>query len=298
MATGSSVNYQRQAWGFTAPSLALVALLLYLPVLYTVYLGFTKYGGLGNPQFVGFANFPKMFGDPAFLGSLGNTLIWVVGTLILPVGLGLGVAYLSYGLKGGAWLRVPFLIPYALSGVAVGVIWSFMLSDGGAVSQALQFLHLPGANIRWLLESPLNTILMIVAAAWQGVGVNALLFTVGLQSIPKEPLEAARLDGATGWRLFRHIIWPLLRPSTVVVVGLAIVNGLKTFDIVLTMTDGGPGRASETLAMTMYRDTFVNSDYGLGSAVAIFLSVVTVAASFIYLRRQLSLDSATTKERA
>ena len=94
-----------------------------------------------------------------------------------------------------------------------------------------------------------------------------------------------------------HMIWPLLRPSTVIVVGLAIVNGLKTFDIVLTMTDGGPGRASETLAMTMYRDTFVNSDYGLGSAVAIFLSVVTVAASFIYLRRQLSLDSPAAKER-
>ncbi len=118
--------------------------------------------------------------------------------------------------------------------------------------------------------------------------MNALLFTIGLQSIPKEPLEAARVDGATGIRLFGSILWPMLRPLTAVVVGLSIVASLKTFDIVLSMTKGGPGRASETLALTMYRETFVNSDYGLGSAIAVFLSVVTLVASVLYLRQQLS----------
>nr|WP_238351130.1 sugar ABC transporter permease [Kribbella shirazensis] len=232
-----------------------------------------------------------MFADSAFLDAVKNTTIWVVGTLVLPVGLGLLVAVLAYGFRGSGWLRLPFLIPYALSGAAVGVIWSFMLGSDGALTQALRFLSLPGAELRWLQDSPLNTVVMVIAASWQGVGVNALLFTVGLQSIPKEPLEAARIDGATGWRLFSNITWPLLRPSTTVVVGLSIVNGLKTFDIVQAMTQGGPARSSETLALTMYRDTFVNSEYGLGSAVAIFLSVVTVGASIIYLRRQLSLSS-------
>ncbi|MFG1621952.1 carbohydrate ABC transporter permease [Kribbella sp. NPDC049227] len=287
----SATSYQGQARGFLLPSLALVLLVFYLPVLYTFYLSFTKYNGLGTPEFVGFHNFAEMFSDSAFLGAVRNTAIWVVGTLVLPVGLGLLVAVLAYGFRGSGWFRLPFLVPYALSGVAVGVIWSFMLGSGGALTQALQFLNLPGTELRWLQDSPLNTIVMVIAAAWQGVGVNALLFTVGLQSIPKEPLEAARLDGATGWRLFSHITWPLLRPSTTVVVGLSIVNGLKTFDIVQAMTQGGPARSSETLALTMYRDTFVNSDYGLGSAVAIFLSIVTVGASVIYLRRQLSLSS-------
>ena len=266
-------------------------LVFYLPVLYTFYLSFTEYNGLGTPEFVGLDNFAAMFEDSAFLDAVKNTTIWVVGTLVLPVGLGLLVAVLAYGFRGSGWLRLPFLVPYALSGVAVGVIWSFMLGSDGALTQALQFLNLPGTELRWLQDSPLNTVVMVVAASWQGVGVNALLFTVGLQSIPKEPLEAARIDGATGWRLFSHITWPLLRPSTTVVVGLSIVNGLKTFDIVQAMTQGGPARSSETLALTMYRDTFVNSDYGLGSAVAIFLSVVTVGASIIYLRRQLSLSS-------
>ncbi|WP_248761206.1 carbohydrate ABC transporter permease [Pseudarthrobacter sp. SSS035] len=291
----SSTNYQGQARSFIAPGLALAIIVLHLPVVYTLYLSFTKYNGLGSPGFIGMTNYVKMFSEPIFLVSLGNTLIWVVGSIVLPVGLGLLVAYLAFGLKGGAWLRLPFLVPFALSGVAVGVVWSFMLGTDGALTQALQFLHLPGSELRWLQDAPLNTIVMVIASAWHGVGVNALIFTVGLQSIPQEPFEAARLDGATGWKMFRHIVWPLLAPSTTVVVGLAIVGGLKTFDIVQSMTQGGPARASETLALTMYRETFVNSDYGLGAAVAMFLSLVTVAASVIYLRRQLSLGDTTPR---
>lgn len=291
MARRSSMNYQRHAWAFAGPGVGVIVLVMYLPVLYTVYLSFTRYGGLGSPEFIGVQNYVAMFQDPAFLGSLVNTALWVIGTLLIPVGVGLAVAYLAFGLPGAGILRIPFLIPYALSGVAVGVLFGFVFQNGGALSQALAFLHLPGADTRWLLEAPLNTIVMILAASWQGIGVNALLFTVGLQSIPKEPLEAARIDGASGFTLFRTMVWPLLRPSTTIVVGLSIVNSLKTFDIVQAMTQGGPNRVSETLGVTMYKDTFVNSDYGLGSAVAIFLSVITVAASIIYLRRQLDIGS-------
>jgi multiple sugar transport system permease protein len=295
MARRSSTNYQRAAWGFLAPGVAAVVLVLHLPVIYTVYLSFTDFNGLGDPDFVGIDNYVRMFRDPAVLTSIVNTLLWVVGTLVVPVGLGLVVAYLAFGLPGGAWLRVPFLVPYALSGVAVGVVFSFVLQNGGALSQALEWLHLPGSELRWLQDAPLNTFAMIIASAWQGVGVNALLFTVGLQSIPKEPLEAAKVDGAVDWRLFRYMIWPLLRPSTTIVVGLSIVNSLKTFDIVQSMTQGGPNRVSETLGVTMYRNTFLNSEYGLGAAVALFLTVITLAASIIYLRRQLAIGDPVKK---
>jgi ABC-type sugar transport system permease subunit len=285
--TRSATTYQWSARGFVAPGVILVAVLLYLPLLWTVYLSFTKYDGLGSPEWIGLDNYVEMFTDPGFIGSALNTLLWVVGTLVIPVGLGLGIALLTWNLGGGIWLRLPFLIPYALSGIGVGVVWSFILSSGGALDQALAafgILHPP----RWLIDAPLNTIVMIIAAAWQGVGVNALLFTIGLQSIPKEPLEAARIDGANGIRLFGSILWPMLRPLTAVVVGLSIVASLKTFDIVWSMTKGGPGTVSETLALTMYKDTFVNSDYGLGSAIAVFLTIVTLVASIIYLRQQLS----------
>jgi multiple sugar transport system permease protein len=295
MSRRTSTNYQRAAWGFLAPGVAAVVLVLHLPVIYTVYLSFTDFNGLGDPDFVGIDNYVRMFRDPAVLTSIVNTLLWVVGTLVVPVGLGLVVAYLAFGLPGGAWLRVPFLVPYALSGVAVGVVFSFVLQNGGALSQALEWLHLPGSELRWLQDAPLNTFAMIIASAWQGVGVNALLFTVGLQSIPKEPLEAAKVDGAVDWRLFRYMIWPLLRPSTTIVVGLSIVNSLKTFDIVQSMTQGGPNRVSETLGVTMYRNTFLNSEYGLGAAVALFLTVITLAASIIYLRRQLAIGDPVKK---
>ncbi|WP_152363699.1 carbohydrate ABC transporter permease [Microlunatus speluncae] len=281
-----AVRTQRAGLGFVAPGVIIVALLLYAPLLWTVFLSFTDYNGLGSPDWVGLANFAEMFDDGGFVGSVGNTLLWVIGTLLVPVGLGLGLALLSWNLPGGAWLRIPFLIPYALSGIGVGLIWSFILSSGGALDQALTVF---GANgPRWLVDTPLNTIMMILASAWQGVGVNALLFTIGLNSIPKEPLEAARLDGATGARLLGNIIWPMLRPLTTVVIGLSIVASLKTFDIVQGMTKGGPGRGSETLALTMYKETFVNSEYGLGSAIALFLTVITLIASVLYLRRQLS----------
>jgi ABC-type sugar transport system permease subunit len=289
------MRYQKAAWAFMGPGVLLVLLAMYIPVVYTIYLSLTDYTGLGTPNFIGLQNYVTMFQDPAFLTSLMNTAIWVVGTLVVPVGMGLLVAYLTFGLKGGSWLRVPFLIPYALSGVAIGVVFNFIFQNGGALSQALTFLGIPGSQTHWLEVAPLNTVVMILASSWQGIGVNALLFVVGLQSIPKEPLEAARIDGASGWRLFTTMVWPMLRPSTTIVVGLSIVNSLKTFDIVETMTQGGPNRVSETLGVTMYTDTFQSDQYGLGSAVAILLTVITVAASVIYLRRQLTIGDASDK---
>ncbi|GAB2617307.1 carbohydrate ABC transporter permease [Pseudactinotalea suaedae] len=272
--------------GFIAPAVLLAGIVLYLPFLYTTYISFTDYNGLGDPEWVGLANYVQMFSDPGLVNSLVNTLYWVAGTIILPVGLGLFLAVLSHGLPGATFFRLPFLIPYALSGVAVGVIWSFVLQTNGALSQIVGFF---GADApRWLLDAPLNTFVMIVASSWQGAGVNALLFGIGLQSIPKEPLEAAKVDGASGFTMFRTMTWPMLAPLTTVVVGLSIVGSLKTFDIVWGMTKGGPGGVSETLALTMYKETFITNDYGLGAAVAVFLTVVTVLASVLYLRRQLA----------
>ncbi|MEV5497626.1 sugar ABC transporter permease [Nonomuraea fuscirosea] len=274
--------FGRFRYGYVAPAVLLVAGLLYAPFVWTAYLSLTRYDGLEPPAFVGPANFAKLFQDEALLTSTRNTLIWVIGTMVLPVGLGLLVAVLSYDIKGGAWYRVPFMLPYALSGAGLAMVWSPILSHDGIANLLL------GVDTAFLQDAPANTFAMLAVWTWQQLGVNTLLFVVGLQSIPKEPIEAARLDGAAGWRLFRHVIWPLMRPLTAVVVGLALVAGLKTFDIVWVLTQGGPGRNSETLAVTMYKETFVASDYGYGSAVAVMLTVVTGLASYLYLKRQVT----------
>ncbi|QFG25108.1 carbohydrate ABC transporter permease [Actinomadura sp. WMMB 499] len=275
---------------YVSPAVLFVAVLLYLPFLWTVYLSFTSYDGLASPEFTGIDNYRRLLQDDALLVSIRNTLLWVAGTVVLPVGLGLLVAVLSYNIKGGAWFRLPFLLPYAMSGAGLGVIWGFILQPDGMANQLLTFLGMPGGDTAFLQDGPLNTVAMIVVWTWQQLGVNMLLFVVGLQSIPKAPIEAARIDGASGWSMFRHVIWPLMRPITTVVFGLALVASLKTFDIVWVMTQGGPGRSSETLAVTMYRDVFVANEYGYGSAVAVLLTTVTGLASYIYLRHQVGKE--------
>src|SRR5205085_9133562 len=122
-----------------------------------------------------------------------------------------------------------------------------------------------------LTDPPINTWGMIVAFTWQGLGPTMILFLVGLQSIPREPIEAALVDGATGFRLFWHVTLPLLRPMTAVVVGISLINSFKVFDIIWAMTQGGPYRSSETLAVTMYRESFVSFHVGYGASVAVLL---------------------------
>ena len=270
---------------FLAPAMALVGVLLLWPFLRSAYLSFTDFGGIGTPEWVGLRNYERLLDDAILARSVRNTLYWVIGTLILPVGLGLVIAVFSHDLKGGAFYRIPFLLPYALSGTAIATVWQFMLNRNGALNGVLESVGLESLARSWLLRPPVNTWAMIVASTWQAVGVTVLLFLIGLQVIPKDPIEAARLDGAEGWRLFWDITFPLLRPMTVVVVGISLVNSLKTFDIIWIMTQGGPARSSETLAVTMYRETFVIFNHGYGAAISVVLSVIVIAVSLIYLTR-------------
>ena len=274
------------ALGFISPGALAVLIVLYVPFIYTIVLSFTEYDGLVAPKWVALQNFSKFLDDPALSTSIRNTVYWVIGSTVVPVGLGLIIALLTFGMKNGTLFRLPFVLPYALSGAGLGVIWGFILQSGGALNDVLGVFHLPGADLSVLQHQPYNTIAMIVAWTWQQSGVNMLFFLVGLQSIPAQPMEAARLDGATGWKLFRHVTWPLLAPLTTVVIGLSLVSSLKTFDIVWVTTQGGPGRSSETLAVTMYRDAFVSGQYGYGSAVALVLTLVTGSVTLVYLRQQ------------
>ncbi|MFL5762191.1 MAG: carbohydrate ABC transporter permease [Thermomicrobiales bacterium] len=272
---------------FLLPAVVLVCVLLIWPFLRSAYLSFTAYKGLGTPKWIGLANYRQLLNDPILTQSMKNTLYWVIGTLALPVGIGLLIAVASYDLQGGALYRLPFLMPYALSGTAIATVWKIMLLRDGALNSVLSSVGLESLTRSWLLRPPLNTYAMIVASTWQAVGVSVLLFLIGLQVIPKDPIEAARLDGAEGWRLFRDITFPLLRPMTIVTVGISLVNSLKTFDVIWIMTQGGPYRSSETLAVTMYRQTFVLFEHGYGAAISVVLSVFVLLVSLLYLTRTL-----------
>jgi ABC-type sugar transport system permease subunit len=284
--TTTTSNARLRAVPFLIPALALVAVLLLVPFATTIYQSLTDDNGFTS-EFVGLTNYANLLSDPAFAQSVLNTIMWTIGTLILPVGIGLLVAITTNAMRWGQWIRFAFILPYAISGAATAVIWNFILRSDGALNQALAFLGLPGSEAQWLLTWPGNTIVMIIANTWQATGVCVILFMVGLQVIPIETIEAGALDGASGFRLFSNVVFPQLRPVLIVIIGMSIANSLRVFDLIWLLTKGGPGGSSETLAVTMYRQTFIISDYGGGAAVAVILTVIVVASSWAYLRRQL-----------
>lgn len=275
------------AGGFMAPAVILVTLFLLAPFVWTTYRSF--FSDTRTAPFSWFDNYTLFASDPALSRSIQNTLMWVVGTVVLPFVLGLAIACMTNAGRFSRLVRLCVVLPYALSGSAVAVVWNFMLTTDGAVNQVLTGLGLDSLAQGWLLTWPGNTVVMILANAWQATGVAVILFLVGLQSIPPETLEAGSLDGAGAWQQFRHIVLPQLRPVSIIVIGMSLVNGLKSFDLIWVLTQGGPGRATETLAVSMYNETFLELRPGAGAAIAVVLTLIVLAASWLYLRRQLDV---------
>jgi ABC-type sugar transport system permease subunit len=273
------------AYLYLVPMVVLVGVFLLYPAADTVWTSLTDSTGLGHANFIGLDNYVNLIHDSAFKTSFVNTVYWVCGVLALQVGLGLLMALVLTSTVFGRALKGVFYLPATISAAAVGVIWFFIFNpDQGILNSSLRLVGLDGLTHTWLTDPPLNTWAMIVAFTWQGLGPTMILFLVGLQSIPREPIEAALVDGATGFRLFWHITLPLLRPITAVVVGISLINSFKVFDIIWAMTQGGPYRSSETLAVTMYRESFVSFHVGYGAAVAVVLTAIVLVVSIFYLR--------------
>lgn len=268
---------------YIAPAVILVGLFFISSAVYTVYCGFMEWNGLGEKVFVGFANYIKLFKDPNFKQSMINTFVWVLSGLIIPVVLPLLFAIGITRTKRSRILKNLFYFPNALSPTIGSLIITSMLSIYG-LPKVFGLLGLESFDRYWLGIPYVNTFVMIIASAWQGIGTNLILFIVGLNNIPPEPIEAAQLDGATTKDLYIKVIIPLLKPTIIVVLLMSLVNSFKTFDSIWLMTGGGPYRTSETLALTMYKETFVNGQYGYGASIATLLSIIVLFFSFFYLR--------------
>jgi ABC-type sugar transport system permease subunit len=270
---------------YLVPMVALVGVFLLYPALDTIWLSFTRWDGIHAPVFNGLHNYTTFTTDPAFSTAFVNTLYWVAGIMLLQVGLGLLLAVvINASPLGGLFKRIIYL-PHTISGAAIGVLWFAIYIPGqGMLNSALRFAHLGSLQHDWLTDPPINTFAMILAGIWQGMGPTMILFLVGLQHLPRDPLDAARIDGAGAIQMFRYVTLPLLRPMTVVVVAISLINSFKVFDIVWVMTQGGPYRSSETLAVTMYRESFVSFDFGYGASVAVLLTAIVFIVSVPYIR--------------
>ena len=280
------LNKRFQIWGyiFALPAAALITFMFIVPMLQNIYLSFNESDGLSPMKFVGFGNYVHMFTDKNFLTSVSNSLIWVIFTIIFAVGFGLLIAVFVNGIYGENIIKSVFFMPLAISFVSVGAIWWYMYSkEYGVINQALQLFGMK-TKIDWLYKIPLNNISLLIAWSWQQLGGNLVMFLMGLTSIPSEQIEASRIDGCGRWQTFAHITFPMLKPITTVVVGMAIVNSFKAFDLIYIMTRGGPIRSSETLAVNMFVESFQRNHQGLGAAIGVFLTLIILPITAFYMR--------------
>lgn len=275
---------------FIVPALLLVCVLLVLPMFQNIYYSFFDWDGIQKPVFIGLKNYLSILYDENFIVSFRNTLIWVGFTLIFPVMGGLLVAIFIKGIAFENFFKSIFFIPITISFVATGIMWQYMFSREMGVLNNLFLLIGINKKISWLTGVPLNTFALLIGWTWQQLGINMVLFLMGLVTIPTEQIEAAMIDGANKWQTFIHVTFPMLRPITTIVITMAMVNSFKAFDIIYVMTRGGPYRSSETLAVTMFRETFIIFRMGYGAAISVILSVIVIAVSLIYIKRMTRKD--------
>ena len=278
------------SYAMILPAFLLVFVLLIVPMFQNIYYSFFEWDGLKAPVFIGLRNYMSTISDNNFIVSLRNTLIWVGFTLVFPVMGGLLIAIFINGIVLENFFKSIFFIPITISFVATGIIWNYMFSrEMGVINN---FLPLIGIHkkISWLTEVPLNTFALLIGWTWQQLGINMVLFLMGLVTIPKDQTEAAMIDGANKWQLFIHVTFPMLRPITTIVITMAMVNSFKAFDIIYVMTRGGPARTSETLAVTMFRETFTLFRMGYGAAISVILSVIVITVSSVYIKRMTRKD--------
>ena len=283
-----SLRPQTQGYLLLAPAVAVYALFAVYPMLNVVWMSFSAWNGLSaESRFVGVANYRAVLtSDPVFWGALTNTVYWTALAVTVPnlVAFCLALA-LNQNLPGRSGLRVIFYLPVIIASIAVATIWKWMYDPFfGLFSNLLTTWGLTDLIGDWLGDRRIALWSVFAAYVWQTVGFAMVLFLAGLQNVSTTLVEAARIDGAGRWAVFRHVTLPALKPTITVVFVLSLINSLKAFDIVYGMTGGGPAQSTQMLAMWAYTQSMQLGDFGKGAAISVILLVVTLAIVIPYLR--------------
>jgi len=269
---------------FTIPVIICIAVAFYIPFFMTIRYSLMEWNGISStPKFVGLENYKQIFmGDANFAHASWFTFKYAVLYIILVNVIAILLALLlNMKLKTTTWLRAAFFIPYILSLVIVGFIWKFIFMQGfeslGKTTGWGIF------ELSWLGDPNLAFISILLVSIWQSVGFYLVIYIAGLQSVPDDLKEAAVVDGAGPIRRFFNITLPLLAPSITISVFMALTNSIKVFDVILSLTAGGPGGTTYSVAYDIYRDTFQNNLFGYGTAKALILFVVVLVITVIQL---------------
>ena len=275
-------------WAFLTPAIAFLLLFFGYPIIKNVTMSLQEYTTktfyTGEAPFVGLDNYIAVIRSSVFTTALLNTVLFTVGSIIgqFTIGLALAVFFKKRFPLSGV-MRSLLLLPWLLPTIVSSAIWKWMLDkDSGVINQVLGLLHLDA--VPWLTSTSVALIAVIMVNIWLGIPFNMTILYSGLQDIPDELYEAAALDGAVGWKAFRNVTWPLLRPVVSVVLILGVVYTLKVLDIILGLTGGGPSTATETLATQSYKLSFANFEFGQGAALGNILVIIALVFALVYLR--------------
>ncbi len=283
---------RRQALAYPAPAVVTLFLIVISPIVFNLYVAFTKWTiGLGEPRFIGLGNFIELLSDERVRNGV-KVMIYFSGlSLSLEMVLGLLIAvYFNRQFKGSEVVQAIYIIPFAATPVAVALIWRIMLNpEIGVLNYLLQTVGLPGSL--WV-SSPKTVIpALVMVDVWKWTPMITLIVLAGLKSLPHEPYEAARVDGAGVLQIFWYITLPMIRPVLVAALMLRSLDNLKEFDIIYTITQGGPGIASETLYLYSYNIAFNFFKAGYGSALMVVVFLIVLVFNVVMNRLRLKAES-------
>ncbi|GMQ62866.1 carbohydrate ABC transporter permease [Vallitalea maricola] len=272
---------------FLLPALIGFTLFFIYPVLCSFYYSTTNWSLYNNDsfKFIGLQNFNKILDDVEVYSGIFNSFKWALlvtffhNTLAIP----LAVA-LDSKIKGKNFFRSVFFVPAVLSSLIVGYLWNFIMAptDYGLLNKVITFFG--GHNVNWLGEPKIALYSVLFTQIWQWTGWTMIIYLANLQSIPSDYYEAAEIDGANGWKKFKVITLPMLAPSMTVNLLLSMIGGLKVFDIIFSMTQGGPGHATETIITILIKRGFSEGLYGYASAIGVVLFLIIAVVSLILLK--------------
>jgi raffinose/stachyose/melibiose transport system permease protein len=272
---------------FVLPCLLIYVGLVFVPIVVSFYTGMLDWNGIGaDSKFIGLANFGSMFtNDPTFWHSVRNTFLLAGFSMAIQLPIALFVAILlSRYVRRPNFLVTSYFLPVILSVVIIGQLWKTIYnpaSMGGMINQVLIKLGLESWTHSWLTEPKIAIFSVIVVGLWQYLGYHILIQFTGIQNIPAELYEAAKIDGAEGFKADRYITLPLMTPIFKMSVVLSFIGSLQSFELIMVMTGGGPAHATDVIASHMYNMSFTTYKYGYGSAVASFLVFVCLAATVV-----------------
>ena len=274
---------------FLAPALILYFIFVMYPLIKVFYLSLFQWRGIakGTEKFVGLGNFVKLFHDPIFWHALANNLVLFVFVLVVSIALALFLSFfLARKILGTGFYRATWLFPNMLGDVIVATIWLFIYHPTiGMLNHLLVLIGINVDSTPWLGQSNTALIAVAIPMIWKFMGLYIIIFLAAIQEIPQSILDAAKIDGASQWKEFRHIILPLIRPAIAVAAVFLMGNSFNTiFTYVKLLTDGGPHGATEVLPTYLYRVGFEYHEFGYGSTISVISIIITFAMASLVLR--------------